>query len=145
MSARVFGVLCPQKCAKIRVNCGDCTTVRVFVCGNDKLYRSTIHYSVDVVVMLWYVDIWYVDVVVVVAIVVVAWTDRKQCRKTVAGRAAAHANANGSSEPFNNHDIHRESKKTRHQTLGHNFTNYYPIFKILSLADSVVNLQQTHI
>jgi len=25
-------------------------------------------------------------------------------------------------------DIHRESKKTRHQTLGHNFTNYYPIF-----------------
>jgi len=25
--------------------------------------------------------------------------------------------------------IHRESKKTRHQTLGHNF-NYYPIFKI---------------
>jgi len=32
-------------------------------------------------------------------------------------------------------------KKTRHQTLGHNFTNYYPIFKIFSLADSVVNLQ----
>ena len=26
--------------------------------------------------------------------------------------------------------LHRESKKTRHQTLGHNFTNYYPIFKI---------------
>jgi len=25
-------------------------------------------------------------------------------------------------------DPHRESKKTRHQTLGHNFTNYYPIF-----------------
>jgi len=38
--------------------------------------------------------------------------------------------------------IHRESKKTRHKTLGHNFTNYYPIFKIFSLADSVVNLQQ---
>ena len=36
-------------------------------------------------------------------------------------------------------------KKTRHQTLGHNFTNYYPIFKIFSLADSVVNLQQTHV
>jgi len=34
------------------------------------------------------------------------------------------------------------SQKTRHQTLGHNFSNYYPIFKILSLADSVVNLQQ---
>ena len=29
-------------------------------------------------------------------------------------------------------------KKTRHQTLGHNFTNYYPIFKIFSLADSAV-------
>jgi len=26
--------------------------------------------------------------------------------------------------------IHRESKKTRHQTFGHNFTNYYPIFNI---------------
>jgi len=41
--------------------------------------------------------------------------------------------------------IHRKSKKTRHQTLGHNFTNYYPIFKIFSLADSVVNLQQTRV
>jgi len=41
--------------------------------------------------------------------------------------------------------IHRESKKTRHQTLGHNFTNYYPIFKIFSLADSEVNLQQIHV
>ena len=40
--------------------------------------------------------------------------------------------------------IRRESKKTRHQTLGHNVTNYYPIFKIFSLADSVVNLQQNH-
>ena len=36
-------------------------------------------------------------------------------------------------------------KKTRHQTLGHNFTNYYPIFKIFSLADSVVNLQQIRV
>jgi len=26
--------------------------------------------------------------------------------------------------------LHRESKKTKHQTLSHNFTNYYPIFKI---------------
>ena len=34
-------------------------------------------------------------------------------------------------------------KKTRHQTLSHNFTNYYPIFKIFSLSDSVGNLQQT--
>jgi len=25
--------------------------------------------------------------------------------------------------------VHRESKKTRHQTLSHKFTNYYPIFK----------------
>jgi len=41
--------------------------------------------------------------------------------------------------------VHRESKKTRHQTLDHNFTNYYPIFKILSLADSVVNLQQIRV
>ena len=29
-----------------------------------------------------------------------------------------------------NCQLHRESKKTRHQTLGHNFANYYPIFKI---------------
>ena len=36
-------------------------------------------------------------------------------------------------------------KKTRHQTLGHNFTNFYPIFKIFSQADSVVNLQQIHV
>ena len=41
--------------------------------------------------------------------------------------------------------LHRESKKTRHQTLGHNFTNYYPIFKIFSLAYSAVNLQQIHV
>jgi len=32
--------------------------------------------------------------------------------------------------------LHRESKKTRHQTLSHNFTNYYPIFKIFSLENS---------
>jgi len=36
-------------------------------------------------------------------------------------------------------------KKPRHQTLSHNFTNYYPIFKIFSPADSIVNLQQTHV
>ena len=36
-------------------------------------------------------------------------------------------------------------KKTRHQTLGHNFTSYYPIFKFFSLADSAVNLQQIHV
>ena len=36
-------------------------------------------------------------------------------------------------------------KKTRHQTLGYNFTNYYPIFKIFSLSNSVVNLQQIHV
>jgi len=27
-------------------------------------------------------------------------------------------------------ELHSESKKTIHPTLGHNFTNYYPIFKI---------------
>ena len=37
------------------------------------------------------------------------------------------------------------SQKTRHQTLGHNFTNYYTIFKIISLADLIVNLQQIHV
>jgi len=42
-------------------------------------------------------------------------------------------------------NVHHESKKTRHQTLGHNFTNYYPIFKIFSLADSAVNVQQIHL
>jgi len=36
-------------------------------------------------------------------------------------------------------------KKTRHQTLGHNFSKYYPIFKFFSLADSAVNLQQIHV
>jgi len=36
-------------------------------------------------------------------------------------------------------------KKTRHQTPSHNFTNYYPIFKIFSLANSVVNLKQTDV
>jgi len=41
--------------------------------------------------------------------------------------------------------VYRESKKTRHQTLGHNFTNYYPIFKNFSVTDSVVNLQQIHV
>jgi len=50
-----------------------------------------------------------------------------------------------------NYKLHAQSKnyaytpsvkKTRHHTLGHNFTNYYPIFKFFSLADSVVNLQQ---
>ena len=41
--------------------------------------------------------------------------------------------------------LHRESKKTRHHTLGHNFSNYYPIFKIFSLAVSAVSLQQTHV
>ena len=33
-------------------------------------------------------------------------------------------------------------KKQRHQTLGHNFTNNYLIFRIFSPTDSVVNLQQ---
>ena len=37
--------------------------------------------------------------------------------------------------------LHCESKKTRHQTLGHNFTNYYPIFKIFSLMDLVINFK----
>ena len=32
------------------------------------------------------------------------------------------------------------SQKTRHLTLAHNFTKYWPIFKILSLLDSVGNL-----
>jgi len=36
--------------------------------------------------------------------------------------------------------LHCESKKTRHLTLAHNFTKYWPIFKILSLLDSVRNL-----
>jgi len=31
------------------------------------------------------------------------------------------------------------------QTLGHNFTNYYPIFKIFSPANSAVNLQQIRV
>ena len=35
-------------------------------------------------------------------------------------------------------------KKTRHLTLAHNFTKYWPIFKILSLLDSVENFCQSH-
>ena len=31
-------------------------------------------------------------------------------------------------------------KKTRHQTLAHNFTKYWPILKILSALDSLGNL-----
>ena len=49
--------------------------------------------------------------------------------------------------PFPSTDSHSTTswvkKKTRHQTLSHNFTNYYPIFKNFSLKGSVVNLQQT--
>jgi len=44
-------------------------------------------------------------------------------------------------------DFYTMSQKTRHQTLGHNFTKYYPIFKIFSLrlgskfaADSCLNV-----
>ena len=40
--------------------------------------------------------------------------------------------------------LHRESK-TRHPTLVHNFTKYWPIFKIRSLLDSVGNLQQSYV
>ena len=36
-------------------------------------------------------------------------------------------------------------KNTRHQTLAHNFPKCWPIFKILSRADSLVNLQQNRI
>jgi len=35
--------------------------------------------------------------------------------------------------------VHREPKKTRHLTLAYDFTKYWPIFKILSLLDSVGN------
>jgi len=44
-----------------------------------------------------------------------------------------------------NNQKYTVSQKTRHQTLGHNFTNYYPIFTIFSLVDSVVNLQQIYV
>jgi len=37
-------------------------------------------------------------------------------------------------------NLHCESKKTRHLTLAHNFAKYLPIFKILSVLDSVGNL-----
>ena len=37
--------------------------------------------------------------------------------------------------------LHRESKKTCHQTFVYIFTKYQPILKILSLSYSVVNLQ----
>ena len=43
--------------------------------------------------------------------------------------------------------IHRESKKTRHQTLGHNFTNYYPIFNFFTvrLSQKFVTKSYTNI
>jgi len=47
--------------------------------------------------------------------------------------------------PSTKYSIHLESKKTRHQTFSNNFANYYPIFEFFSLADSAVNLQQTHV
>jgi len=34
------------------------------------------------------------------------------------------------------------SQKNKTVKNGHNFTNYYPIFKIFPLADSAVNLQE---
>jgi len=37
------------------------------------------------------------------------------------------------------------NQKNKTQTLGHNFTNYYPIFEIFPLADSVANLQQIYV
>jgi len=43
----------------------------------------------------------------------------------------------------NNYTVSQKKQDTK--TLGHNFTNYYPIFKIFSLADSAVNLQQIHV
>ena len=51
----------------------------------------------------------------------------------------------GTESEIFNYKLHRESKKTRHQTLGHNFSKYYPIFKFFPLADSAVNLQQIHV
>jgi len=42
-------------------------------------------------------------------------------------------------------EIYTVSHKTRHQTLANNFTKYKPIFKLFSLIDSVVNLQQTRV
>ena len=38
--------------------------------------------------------------------------------------------------------IHCESKKTRHYNIVYNFAKCWPIFKLLSLTDSLVNLQQ---
>ena len=48
---------------------------------------------------------------------------------------------------FNNKTVSKYtvSQKTRYLSLTHNFTKYWPIFKILSLLDSVGNLQQSHI
>jgi len=48
-------------------------------------------------------------------------------------------------ETQNMFSIYAVSQKTRHQTLSHNFINYYPIFNLFSLADLVVNLQQAHV
>ena len=38
--------------------------------------------------------------------------------------------------------LHSESQKARHYNIVHNFTKCWPIFKLLSLTDSLVNLQQ---
>jgi len=61
-------------------------------------------------------------------------------RKKIFGSVKKHAQRNVSADA-----LYTVSQKTRHQTVGHNFTNYYPIFKIFSLADLVVNLQQTYV
>jgi len=64
----------------------------------------------------------------------------KNARHEIAG----HENAGR--EIAGQKNIHCESKKTnRHKTLAYSFPKYSPIFKILSLLDSLVTLQQTHI
>jgi len=59
-----------------------------------------------------------------------------------------HQCLNGRAPPYlswstasrSSHDSTLWVKKTRHITLAHNFTKYWPIFKILSLLDSAGNL-----
>ena len=39
------------------------------------------------------------------------------------------------------YNLHGGPEKTAHQTRGHNFEKSQPIFKVVSLEDSLVNLQ----
>jgi len=55
-------------------------------------------------------------------------------------RACRDKNVNVQMQLYELDHMYTVSQKTRHLTLAHNFTKYWPIFTIRSLSDSVGNL-----